>query len=110
MNWPTDEVSNALAMSAVTGPNESVVLLGRGLFGLSMWDTASAEARYRAVADLGAALPSLTPDELASAKAIIEKEPEEVRQDIRAQLLAKGISTSLFRAIGLQGNELHSGS
>jgi hypothetical protein len=49
----TDKVEGAILMSSLTGPNEGYVMMSRGIFGLTLWDSLRPEVRRNALTDVG---------------------------------------------------------
>jgi hypothetical protein len=97
----SSKVLEALSLSELTGANEGDVLSWRGIFGLSLWDGAPPEVRRRTITDLAAALPQITVRQQSVARAILLEKADNVRQEIRAQLLAEGASADRLPGIGL---------
>jgi hypothetical protein len=95
------KVMEAWSLSVLTGANEGTVMPWRGILGLSLWDRASPEVKSRAIKDLAAALPEITEQQQLAARAILLEKPENVRQEIRAQLLADGAPPNRLAGIGL---------
>jgi hypothetical protein len=93
------KATEALELSAVTGPNEGYVLTERGLFGIWQWEGLSPELKQRAIADLAAR--QLSDGKLAWMKTFLAGKPEPVRREIRSALEARGFSKSNFERIGL---------
>ena len=91
--------TEALELSAVTGPNEGYVLTERGLFGIWQWEGLSPELKQRAIADLAAR--QISDGKLAWLKTFLAGKPEPVRREIRLALEAKGFSKGNFSRIGL---------
>jgi hypothetical protein len=100
---PLDNVAAALAMSALTGPNEAFVMSQRGIFGLLQWDVLPADQRRRAVADFAGAIPALPNADHAmnAAKAILSAKTDDVRQEVAVSLRAQGLSPSDLARVGL---------
>src|SRR5262249_32782570 len=59
------KVLGALAMSSLTGPNEGVIMLQRGTFGLVQWEILPADARRRVIVDLAGAILQTSAHDLA---------------------------------------------
>ena len=91
--------TEALELSAVTGPNEGYILTERGLFGIWQWEGLSPELKQRAIADLAAR--QISDGKLAWLKTYLAGKPEPLRREIRSALQARGFSKSNFDRIGL---------
>ena len=93
----------ALSLSTLTGPNEAGVMAERGVFGLSLWESLSADFRNRTVVDLaGAMAGGWFPDAVAeSARAVLAGKPDEVRRDVADRLRAAGVTEQRLADIGL---------
>jgi hypothetical protein len=100
---PLDKVAAALAMSALTGPNEAFVMSQRGLFGLLQWEVLPADQRRRAMADFAGAIPALPNADHAmnAAKAILSAKTDDVREEVAVSLRAQGLSPSDLARVGL---------
>jgi hypothetical protein len=95
---PRAQILASLLLSWVTGPNEGYVMAERGTFGLSLWEVLSPDLRSRVVADL--ARVEIT--ESGKFKTAFSTKPEAVQKQIRADLLALGLSpTEVERRLGL---------
>ncbi len=95
------KVLAALSLSQLTGANEGYVLPWRGIIGLSVWDGAPPEVRRRTITDLAAALPGFTVQQQLASRAILLEKANNVRQEIRSQLLAEGAPANRLPHIGL---------
>ncbi|HEY1796202.1 MAG TPA: hypothetical protein VGG57_08780 [Stellaceae bacterium] len=100
---PHQRVLDALAMSALTGPNEGAVMLQRGIFGLLQWERLPADVRQRTASDLaGAILGTNVQDaDLLPAKNILREKPSQTRQEVGDLLRADGVPASDLGRIGL---------
>ncbi len=85
---PKAQIMGSLLLSWVTGPNEGYVMVERGIFGLSLWEVLSPDLRSRVIADLARA--EIT--ESGKFRPVLSTKPEAVQKDIRAALLAVGLS------------------
>ena len=95
---PREQILGTLMLSWVTGPNEGYVMAERGIFGLSLWEVLSPDLRSRAVADL--AKGEMT--DSGRFKTALSTKPEAVQKEIRASLLALGLSPKeVERRLGL---------
>jgi hypothetical protein len=91
----TEDVLASLRLSMVTGPNEAYVMVKRGVFGVSLWESLSPDLKSRVAYDLVPTLFPRTPAEAAESgklRALLSAKPEPVRQEIREALLATGLS------------------
>src|SRR5262249_52992175 len=100
---PHPQVLGALAMSALTGPNEGAVMLQRGVFGLLQWERLPEDVRRRTAMDLaGAVLGTHVEDaDLLPAKNILREKPPQTRQEVGELLRADGVPASELGRIGL---------
>jgi hypothetical protein len=92
---PMEQVLESLELSVMTGPNESHVMIERGIFGVSLWESLSRELKSRAALDLGPMIYPRTPAEGAQAgkfQAVLATKSELVRNELRTALVASGIS------------------
>jgi hypothetical protein len=85
---PMEQVLESLELSMVTGPNEGYVMVDRGIFGVSLWERLPPELKRRVAADLAAG--ELTAN--GKFPAILSTKSEQVRSELRAALLATGLS------------------
>jgi len=97
----SSKILKALSLSELTGANEGNVLPWRGIFGLALWDGAPPEVRKRTITDFAAALSYITERQQSAARAILLEKAENVRQEIRSQLLAEGAPANQLPGIGL---------
>jgi hypothetical protein len=100
---PYQQVLDALAMSALTGPNEGAVMLQRGAFGLLQWERLPEDVRRRTALDLaGAILGTNVQDvDLLPAKNILREKPPQTRQEVGDLLRADGVSVTELDRIDL---------
>ena len=94
-----NEVLEALEFSSLTGPDEGVVILHRGLFGIWQWQTLPPDLQAQTATDLTAS--RLSNNDEAWLKADLAGKPDAVRQEIRTALLAQGLPASELSRIGL---------
>lgn len=89
-------------MSRVTGPNEGPVMWERGVFGILRWENLSNDGKRQAAADLAAAFAGGATDGEAMGilKAILEKKPPVMRDDIAVSLSIAGLTDHALRALG----------
>jgi hypothetical protein len=85
---PRAQILASLLLSWVTGPNEGYVMAERETFGLSLWEVLPPDLRSRVIADL--ARVEIT--ESGKFKTALSTKPEAVQKEIRAGLLALGLS------------------
>ena len=85
---PRAQILSSLLLSWATGPNEGYVMAERGTFGLSLWEVLPPDLRSRVIADL--ARVEIT--ESGKFKTALSTKPEAVQKEIRAGLLALGLS------------------
>lgn len=85
-------VASALAISNVTGPNESWLMAGRATFGLPLWEVLPPDLRRNVIADLVSGWPYLErPAQQSLSKSLSALSPPTIEQ-IRAALLLAGKS------------------
>ena len=94
----SSKVLEALELSGLIGPNEGIVAVHRGLFGVWQWQTLPPELRNQAARDLTAS--RLSDHEAAWLKAELSRKPDVVREEIRTGLQARGLRASEFARIG----------
>ena len=85
---PMEQVLESLELSMVTGPNEGYVMADRGIFGVSLWERLSPELKRRVAVDLAAG--EITGN--GKFRAVLSAKSERVRNELRAALLATGLS------------------
>ena len=92
---PMEDVLESLKLSTLTGPNEGYVMVERGIYGVSMWESLSPDLKSRVANDLLPILFPRTPAEGAEAgklRALVSAQPQRVRRELREALLATGLS------------------
>jgi len=92
---PMEQVLESLELSVVTGPNEAHVMIERGIFGVSLWESLSRDLKSRAAVDLGPMIYPRTPAEGAQSgkfQAVLATKSDLVRNELRQALVATGIS------------------
>ena len=92
---PMDDVLESLKLSTLTGPNEGYVMVERGIYGVSLWESLSPDLKSRVANDLLPILFPRTPEEGAEAgklRALVSAQPQRVRRELREALLATGLS------------------
>ena len=85
---PMEQVFESLELSMLTGPNEGYVMAERAIFGVSLWERLSPDLKRRVAIDLAA-------EEIAGNekfRAVLSAQPERVRNELRAAMLATGLS------------------
>jgi hypothetical protein len=83
-----DQVFDSLELSMVTGPNEGYLMPERGIYGVSLWPRLPPDLKRRVANDLTAA-------EIVGNvgfRATLSAQPEGVRDELRAAMLANGLS------------------
>src|SRR5262245_56518004 len=93
---PMEQVLQSLKMSVVTGPNEARVMIERGVFGVSLWESLPRDLKSHAALDLGPMIYARTPAEGAEGRkfqAVLATKSELVRDELRKALVATGISS-----------------
>jgi len=100
---PYQQVLDALAMSALTGPNEGAIMLQRGVFGLLQWERLPEDVRRRTATDLAGAIlgTSVQDVDLLPAKNILREKSPQTRQELGDLLRADGVPASELDRIGL---------
>lgn len=100
---PYDEMTAALRMSSLTGPNEGSVMAERGIFGVLQWDTLPREARSETIADLSGAIldNAFTAAGLEVAKYVLRQKPLETQGEIASWLRREGVSAHDLGRLGL---------
>lgn len=95
---PAEKVTDALAMSSLTGPNEASIILKRSAFALSIWEKLDPETRDRAINDLAVITPPL---DTAGIRLALSIKTAKIRADVRETLAARGVPARSIRYIGL---------
>ena len=94
---PMDDVLESLKLSTLAGPNEGYVMVERGIYGVSLWESLSPDLKSRVAKDLLPLLFPRTPAEGAEAgklQALVSAQPQRVRRELREALLATGVSAN----------------
>jgi hypothetical protein len=94
---PMDDVLESLNLSTLTGPNEGPVMVERGIYGVSLWESLSPDLKSRVANDLLSLLFARSPEEGAETgrlQALVSAQPPRVRKELREALLATGVSPS----------------
>jgi hypothetical protein len=92
---PIKQVLGSFKLSMLTGPNEASVMAGRGIFGISIWDSLPQDLKSHVAVDLGPIILGRTPAEGelgGQVRAIISGESDRVRNELREALLATGVA------------------
>ena len=85
---PMEQVLESLKLSMLTGPNEGYVMAERGLFGVSLWEDLPPDLKRHVITDLAAGdVP-----EYGKFRAVLSAKSERVRNELRAAILATGLS------------------
>jgi hypothetical protein len=90
-----EDVLGSLELSMLTGPNEGYVMVERGVFAVSLWESLSPDLKTRAAFDLGPMFPPRDPSENMESekvRAVLSTKPDRVRNELREALLATGLS------------------
>ena len=83
---PMGQVLGSLELSMLAGRNEGYVMAERGIFGISLWESLSPYLKTRVANDLAAGEIS------ANVGVVLSSQPERVRNEVRAAVLATGLS------------------
>jgi hypothetical protein len=86
-----EDVFRSLELSMLTGPNEEYVMAERGIYGVSLWQKLSPDLKRRAAHDL--AVPEYSDPEVQKIRAFVSTQPDQVRTELRAALIANGLSS-----------------
>jgi hypothetical protein len=94
---PMEHVVGSLELSVLTGPNEGNVMAERGIFAVSLWEDLSPDLKSRTAIDLAPmnfVVPRTVAEGVESLKfrAALSTKSERVRNELRATLLATGLS------------------
>lgn len=100
---PYERVVAALAMSSLTAPNEGVIMVHRGIFGLLQWEALPEDARQRTANDLAGAIAAMLvgKSDAALIKTTLEEQSADTRSQIRNLLATKGVSPAELARSGL---------
>jgi hypothetical protein len=85
---PMEQVFASLELSMVTGANEGYLMAERGIYGVSLWPRLPPDLKRRVANDLAAA-EIIGNGEF---RATLSTQPEGVRDELRAAMLANGLS------------------
>jgi hypothetical protein len=85
---PMEQVFESLELSMLSGPHEGYVVAERGIFGVSLWERLSPNLKGRVTQDL--AEGEIVGNE--KFQAVVSAQPARVRNEIRAAMLAAGLS------------------
>lgn len=96
-----DPAMQAFSLSVLTGANEGNVMPWRGIWGLSIWETAPPELKSRAIADIARALAYMNAQQVAAMQATLQGKTDQVRQQIRSLLLEKRAPIAQLARVGL---------
>jgi hypothetical protein len=83
-----EQVFESLELSMLTGPNEGYVTAERGTYGVSLWERLSPELQRRVALDLA----SRETGGNEKFRAVLSAQPERVRKELQAAMLATGLS------------------
>jgi hypothetical protein len=87
---PMGQVLEGFELSMLTGPNEGYLVAERGIFGVSLWQSLSPYLKRRVAIDLVSAEITVTGNE--KFRAALSAQPERARNEVRAAMLATGLS------------------
>ncbi len=96
---PMEDVLGSLRLSMLTGPNEGYLMAERGIFALSIWEKLPPDLKRHVAVDLGPVIGPRTPEEGAERtkfQAVLATKPESVKNDLRAALVATGLSPKVI--------------
>jgi hypothetical protein len=93
-----ESVAAALALSAMTGPNEARFMVGRVAFALPFWSALPPDARRALIGDLVGGWSALSGDERARLSAILANAPDRSGEEARAALLLNGAAGAAIAA------------
>ncbi|MCW2284304.1 hypothetical protein M2323_002147 [Rhodoblastus acidophilus] len=100
---PMAQVSSALALSTVSGPNEARIMAGRAVFGLPLWDKLPPDVRRGLVGDLVGGWEAVVEPERQELTALLAVASEKARSEILAALLLAGKPAApIVSALGLE--------
>jgi hypothetical protein len=85
-----ESVAAALALSAMTGPNEARFMAGRVAFALPFWSALPPDTRRSLIADLVGGWGAFGGDDRARLSAILANAPDRSSEETRAALLLNG--------------------
>ena len=98
-----ERVVGALALSALTGPNESGLMASRALFGWRLWEVLPPASRRNAVVDLTGVWGALYPHERTFLRDEVIRGDDKSREELRALLLVTDPSGARISAeLGLE--------
>lgn len=83
---PMEQVFDGLKLSMLTGPNEGYLMAERGIYGVSLWERLSPDLKRRVAIDLA------TVGINDRIRAVLFAQPQQVRDELRAAMLATGLS------------------
>jgi hypothetical protein len=83
---PMGQVLGSLELSMLTGRNEGYLMADRGIFGISLWESLSPYLKTRVANDLAAG------EITRNVGTVLSSQPERVRNEVRAAVLATGLS------------------
>jgi hypothetical protein len=97
---PSGQIRSALTMSYLSGPNEDMFILQRGMFGLLQWEALTDTDRRRIIHDLAGAITDDTIPDSGQIKTILGEKSAEVRTQIAAMLEAEQVPSADLARIG----------
>jgi hypothetical protein len=87
---PMEQIANALALSSLTGPNESRFMAGRASFGLPLWSKLPPDLRRTLIGDLIVGWSGMDQARRADLDTLLTAESDQTREEIRSSLLVAG--------------------
>ena len=95
------EISAALALSNLTGPNEGLVMPGRAIMGMALWDRLAPDTQRTTMSDLIGGWPAATGEQQGLMRTLVLGASDKGREEMRAQLLLNGPEgTKIATALG----------
>ncbi len=99
---PPEDVLGALALSAMTGPNQQTVMTARAVMASGMLDQLPPDLRRTFVLDLVGVWPLMNEPSRQQVKAGLSRATEEARQELHAKLLLENAAgLKIIEALGL---------
>jgi hypothetical protein len=95
---PMESVAAALALSAMTGPNEARFMAGRVAFALPFWSALPPDARRALIGDLVGGWRALDGPARGRLAAILAAAPDRSGEEVRAALLLSGAAGAAIAA------------
>lgn len=103
---PMNRIASALALSALSGPNEGRFMAGRAAFGLPLWSGLPPDVRRSLIGDLVGGWSQIDEARRRAIDAVLTAESDAAREEIRADLLLAGkAGSSIADALELAPQE-----